>query len=178
MRDLSLHILDIIENSVRAGAENISLLIDEDVIKNLLTVKIKDDGDGIDNEMLKNVTSPFTTSRTTRKVGLGLSLLKQASEIAEGKFKINSKKGKGTDVIATFKYNHIDRKPLGNIMETIISAILMSPEIEYKFKHRKNNKVFEFDTVKIKKSLCVGQLNDIKILNSLKKIFNNKFIEV
>jgi hypothetical protein len=178
MRDLSLHILDIIENSVNAGAKNISLLIDEDIGKNLLKVQIKDDGKGMGNKMLKNVTDPFTTTRTTRKVGLGLSLIKQAAEIAGGNLKINSKKGKGTDVIATFKYDHIDRKPLGDIMETLISAILMSPDVEYKFKHRKNNKVFEFDTIKIKKSLCVAQLIDIKILNSLKKVFNNKFIEV
>lgn len=178
MRDISLHILDIAENSVKAGAKNIIIKIDEDEKKNLLTLEISDDGSGMKKEFAKKAANPFVTSRTTRKVGLGISLLKNAANAAEGDLKILSEENKGTKIKAWFKYNHIDRKPIGNIAETIISLILMSPGINIKYTHRKNDEEFEFDTKEIKKQLDVITLNNNEILKELKVLINNKLKEL
>ncbi len=178
MRDISLHVLDIAENSVKAGAKNITITINEDEKKNLLILEITDDGSGMSKELTGKAHDPFVTSRTTRKVGMGISLLKNAANAAEGDLKISSKENKGTNIKAWFKYNHIDRKPIGNIAETIISLILMSPDIEIKYTHRKNDEEFMFDTNEIKKQLEVITLNNNEILKELKVLINNKLKEI
>lgn len=123
MENLSLHILDIVENSIRAGAKNILIEIVEDKKKDLLTVRINDDGMGMDECILKGVLDPFFTTKSGKRVGLGLSLLSQASELAEGKLTIDSKKREGTRVKATFKLSHPDIKPMGDMIETIAVLI-------------------------------------------------------
>lgn len=178
MRDISLHILDIAENSVKAGAKNITIKITEDEKKNLLTLEISDDGSGMKKEFVKKAHNPFVTSRTTRKVGMGISLLKNAANAAEGDLKIESAEKKGTKIKAWFKYDHIDRKPIGNIAETIISLILMSPDIIIRYVHKKNDEKFEFDTNEIKKQLEVISLNNNEILKELKVLINNKLKEL
>jgi len=112
MQDLSLHILDIIENSINAGAKRVEIMINEDLEKDILSIEIKDNGEGIDRETLEKVLDPFYTTRTTRRVGLGLSLLSQSAKEAEGDISIKSEKGVGTAVHAYFKHSHIDRRPL------------------------------------------------------------------
>ncbi len=178
MRDISLHILDIAENSVKAGAKNIIILVDEDIKKNELTLEITDDGKGMKQELAEKAADPFVTSRTTRKVGLGISLLKEATKAADGGLKILSKENVGTKIKAWFKYDHLDRKPLGNIAETIISLILMSANAEISYIHRKNGEEFIFDTKEIKKQLDVITLNNSEILKGLKVLINNKLKEI
>jgi len=160
MEDLSLHILDIVENSVRAKASKIEIIISEDKKKDLLSVEISDNGIGMDEKIVENVLDPFFTSKTTRRFGLGLPILSEAAKAANGNLSIKSKKGEGTKIKAKFKYSHIDRKPLGNISQTIITSIIGNPEIDLIYIHKKNNHKYYLDTRKIK-----GQLKD-KPLNS------------
>jgi len=151
MEDLSLHILDIVENSIRARAKKIEIKIIEEKKKDLLTIEIIDDGKGMDEKTLKDVLDPFFTTKNTRKVGLGLSLLAQSAEESGGSIKIESKTGQGTKVKATFGYSHIDRKPLGDIYESLKVLITANPDINFIYKYQKDNKDYHLDTKGIKK---------------------------
>lgn len=137
MEDLSLHILDIVENSINADAKNIHIKVEEDEERDLLIMEINDDGKGMSQEMLKKVLDPFFTTRTTRKVGLGLSLLAQAARASGGDIEIKSEEGYGTRVKATFGYTHIDRQPLGEIEETLKILVLSHPEINFVYEHKR-----------------------------------------
>ncbi len=152
MREISLHIMDIAQNSISAGAKNIYIEVYENINENILKITIIDDGKGIDSDILDNVTDPFVTSRKTRKVGLGLSLFEAACKRCDGGLSVKSKLGEGTEVTAILKYDHIDRAPIGRISDTIVSLIL-SGDIDIKYKHRVNDKIFEFDTKEIKKTV-------------------------
>jgi anti-sigma regulatory factor (Ser/Thr protein kinase) len=170
MQDLSLHILDIVENSIDAGATKIEIVINENIKNNKLTMKIKDNGKGISKKTLKAVVDPFYTTKKTRRVGLGLSMLAQATREADGTFGITSKKSKGTTVTARFVYDHIDRKPLGDIAETIISLVATNGhKVDFIYKHRKNNKSYIFDTNTIKKELDAAPITNLEVLNILRK---------
>lgn len=153
MKELSLHILDIIQNSIAAGAKLVEILIDEQPEKNYLEFKIKDDGCGMDKDMLMRVIDPYTTGRTTRRVGLGIPLLKLACENTGGELKISSVKGEGTIVLARMGYNHIDREPLGDISGTMHQVITSYEEIDFIYCHVIGRKSFEFDTRELKKIL-------------------------
>lgn len=153
MLEISLHILDIVNNSVKAGATLIEVEINEQIEENTLTVIIEDNGCGMDSEFLKNVTDPFQTTRTTRKVGMGLSLFKAAAEAAGGKLEISSQKNVGTKVYAVFTHNHIDRQPLGDMSETMQILTSGNDSIDFIYRHIKNEKEFVFNTIEIKKIL-------------------------
>jgi len=131
MRDLSLHLLDMLTNSVSAGASRMVIRIMADQQNDLLTIRIEDNGKGMSPDFLKRVTNPFSTTRTTRKVGLGLSLFKEASDITGGNLKIESTVDMGTTVTATFGISSIDRIPLGNMGETISGLISSFPERDF-----------------------------------------------
>lgn len=137
MEDISLHILDIVENSIRANAKNIVIKISENRKEDYLTLLIEDDGKGMDKETLKKATDPFFTTKEGKKVGLGIPLLSQSAREGGGSLTINSEKGKGTKVYATFKLSNIDTKPLGNIDETIKVLRLSHPEINFIFEYKK-----------------------------------------
>jgi signal transduction histidine kinase len=122
MREITLHLLDIAENSVAAGAKNIDIYIEENLLKDRLYLSIEDDGKGMDEETVKAITDPFTTSRTERKVGLGIPLLKNAAEACEGSLTVTSALGKGTKIEATFQHSHIDRMPLGDVGHNIFTC--------------------------------------------------------
>lgn len=149
MEDLSLHILDIAENSVRAGAKNINIELIENTRADILTLTIADDGCGMDGETLKKAISPFFSTKGKR-IGLGLSLLHQSAIEASGDFSIESEPNKGTKVIASFRLSHIDRKPLGNIKETLKALIIANPEIRFVYKYRKGKKTLFFDTKEVR----------------------------
>lgn len=153
MRELSLHILDIAKNSVKAGASLIEIIIDEDTEKNLLSVEICDNGCGMDEELLKRVRDPFTTTRTTRKVGMGIPLFAAAAEACRGGLTIESKVGTGTCVSVRFEYDHIDRAPLGDMAGTMETLISGSPEIDFLYRHTKNGREFVMDTRKLREIL-------------------------
>ena len=153
MREIALHILDIVQNSVVAGATEIGVDICEDIPKDTLTVVITDNGCGMSEEFLRKVVDPFTTKRTTRKVGLGIPLYKMAAENTGGSFDIQSKEGEGTVVTAVFGHSHIDRQPLGDMAGTMLSLFTSYESIGFLYKHKVNQNEFEVDTKELKKVL-------------------------
>jgi hypothetical protein len=153
MKDLSLHILDIVQNSIRAKARLIEIEISELPECDQLIISISDDGSGMSDEQLQQASDPFYTSRTTRKVGLGLSLLKQNAETTGGSFSIDSKLNQGTTVKAIFGYNHIDRPVLGDLVGTLVLLICSPGDTDYVFKHQTPFGEFELDTREIRQTL-------------------------
>ena len=153
MLELSLHILDIVNNSIKANATEIEIEVNEQVSKNLLSISIIDNGLGMDENFLKTVTDPFKTTRTTRKVGMGLSMFKAAAEATGGKLEIFSKKNVGTRVLATFVYDHIDRQPIGDMAETMLTLVCGNEEIDFIYRHIKDDKKFILETKQIKEIL-------------------------
>ena len=153
MEDLSLHILDIAENSVAAKADRIEIRLAIDKKKDLLSLEIIDNGTGMDKDTIKKALDPFYTSKTVRRVGLGLSLLSESAKAANGKLTIESEKGKGTRVRAEFLFSHIDRKPLGDIDQTIITLVMGNPDIDFFYEIKKNNHTHRVDTRTIKTEL-------------------------
>ena len=150
MKELSLHILDIMQNSIVAGASLVELTVIEDKEADVLKFTISDNGCGMSSEMLKRVTDPFTTSRTTRKVGMGIPLLKLAAENTGGGIELSSEVGVGTVISATFGYSHIDRQPLGDMAETILGIVASYEETDFVYIHRVNDKEYKLDTREIK----------------------------
>ncbi len=153
MKEISLHILDIMQNSVTAAADLIELTVVEDEKNDILSFSVKDNGKGMSEELLLSVTDPFTTGRTTRKVGLGIPLLKHACELTGGKIDIKSKLGEGTVISATFVYSNIDRQPLGNMSETMHQLITSYEDVDFIYSHKVNDKEFMVDTREFKKIL-------------------------
>jgi K+-sensing histidine kinase KdpD len=146
VEDLSLHILDIVENSIRARASTVNIKVVEDTRKDVLTIEIKDDGRGIDSETMKSVLDPFFTTKEVRRVGLGLALLKQSAEESGGDVKIRSKVGAGTRVKAVFNYGHIDRKPMGKMDATLATLIVANPEVDFIYEHDSDGTKYRLDT--------------------------------
>lgn len=167
MKELSLHILDIVQNSIRAKAREIEIVIDEAINDNRLEIKIKDNGKGIDKDLLEEIKNPFATTRTTRKIGLGIPLLAESCVRAEGDLEVESELGLGTTITGVFKFDHIDRAPIGDIVNTITMLILSSPEIRYIFTYRVNELDFTMDTDEIKKVLQGVPINDLSIIKWL-----------
>ncbi|MBR6529173.1 MAG: ATP-binding protein [Firmicutes bacterium] len=166
MTELSLHILDIVQNSIKAGADLIEVTVNEDMAANLLVIEINDNGCGMEEDFLKDVVNPFRTTRTTRKVGLGLSLFKNACELTGGNLDITSKVGVGTKVKATFVHNSIDRQPLGDMASTMATIIGGHDQIDYIYVHSINNASFEFSTKEIRKVLGEEvELSNLDVLN-------------
>lgn len=153
MREISLHILDIVQNSVVAGATKIEVYVDEDIATDKLIVKIADNGCGMSKEFLEKVIDPFTTKRTTRKVGLGIPLFKTAAEATDGSFDIQSEEGKGTCVTAVFGYSHIDRQPLGDMADTMLGLFTSYENVDFFYQHKIGEKEFEVETAELKKVL-------------------------
>jgi len=164
LRELALHLLDIAENSVAAHARNITLTVNEDLAHDRLRMSVEDDGKGMDEEMVAQVVDPFVTSRTTRKVGLGIPLLKAAAEACNGFLTITSEKGKGTLVVVEFQHSHIDRMPLGDVAGTVLSLVIAFPAVHWKLIYRVNDQEFEFDDLPIKETLDGVSLTEPQIL--------------
>jgi len=169
MEDLSLHILDIVENSINAGAKNVTVRMIENARTDKMIIEIKDDGKGMNPEEIKQATDPFFTSRTTRKVGLGLSLIQEATDMANGTLVIRSTKGRGTKIAATFQRSHIDRKPIGNIMATLMMLIVGNPDVEFRFIHKRDNEKFELDTRKMKNKIRGSNIHSANALTVVRK---------
>ncbi len=153
MRELALHILDIVQNSVVAGAGVITITIEEDSSKDRLAFSIADDGKGMDEETIAKVTDPFYTTRTTRKVGLGLPMLKETALSCGGSFAIDSRPGEGTVVSASYQRSHIDRPPLGDMVSTMLAVLLGNEEINIRYSHRRDQQVFAFESGEMKEVL-------------------------
>lgn len=173
MRELALHLLDIAENSVSAHAGTIQISVIEDFTADRLRMIVEDDGKGMDAEMVARVTDPFVTSRTTRKVGLGIPLLKAAAEACEGFLTIESAVGQGTKVVVEFQHSHIDRMPLGNLESTILTLLIGSPEVRWIFHYTAGDQTFEFDSQPIIETLDGIPLTDPAILAYLREMIRD-----
>jgi hypothetical protein len=178
MKDLSLHILDIVQNSIRANASLISIEISELPEKDQLITTITDNGCGMSPEQLQRAIDPFYTSRTTRKVGLGLSLFKQNAEMTGGSFSIESELGKGTIVTAVFGLNHIDRPIIGDLTGTLLLLICTPEGPDYVFKHQTPSGDFTLDTREIKQTLENVPINHPNIRNFLKEMIQENLEQI
>lgn len=167
MRELSLNILDIARNGLEAGADYIQVTIE--VTAEIIRIVIEDNGKGMDSEKVARVQDPFTTDRTTRKVGLGIPLFKMSALMAEGDFAISSLPGKGTKLEATYKRESIDRMPLGAIEDTIIALIGERPNANYKLIYKVEAEQFEFCTKEIKEQLEEIEITNAEVLMWIKK---------
>ncbi len=164
MKELSLNILDITQNSVKANADLIEIKVTESIKSDIVSITITDNGCGMTEEFLAKVTDPFVTSRTTRKVGLGIPLLRQQALDTGGTFDIKSKVGVGTSVYAQFKLTHLDRAPIGDMPSTMITLISAKPDIRYVYTHITDNGSFVFDTDEIKQMLEGVPITEPEIL--------------
>jgi len=157
MREITLHLLDLAENSVSAGAQTVIITVCEDLLADQLTASIEDNGRGMDAETVRRVTDPFYTSRTTRKVGLGIPLLKGAAEECNGGLTIASTPGAGTRVEVIFQHSHIDRMPLGNLSGTFLGLTVGHPDTHWIFRYTARGsaaeKTYEFDDQPVKETL-------------------------
>ena len=168
MKDLSLHILDIAENSINASATEISIKIIEDTRENILSIEISDNGKGMDEETIQKVYDPFFTTKACKRTGLGIPLLAQSAKECSGDLTIKTEKGKGTTIYVSFQYDHIDRKPLGAIGDTLIVLIASHPEIDLIFEHRRNDSIYSLNTSEIRKELDGVPVNAPAVINYIK----------
>lgn len=178
MRELSLHLLDIAENSIAAGARNITIEINENSKVDLLKLMVIDDGRGMDEETVKKVIDPFVTSRTTRKVGLGIPLLKEAAEACNGSLTITSEIGKGTEIVVTFQRSHIDRMPLGDIATTFLNLLVANPQIHWIFNYAADDQEFQLDDREIKDVIGNILLTEPDIIGFLRELIKNGIEQV
>ena len=152
MKDLSLHILDVVENSLRSKPTRVEILLTEDLERDLLVLEIKDDGEGMDPDTLSRATDSFFTSKADKKFGLGLPLLAQAAREAGGHMDISSSRGGGTTLRAVFKRSHPDRKPLGDIAATVETLVVGNPGVDFLYEHKSGAEITRFDTREISAS--------------------------
>ncbi len=162
MDDLAMHVLDIAENSIEAGAGTLRVDLLENPEADTLVIEVRDDGPGMSPDQLARAQDPFFTTRTTRKVGMGLSLLAEAARAAGGDFGIESVPGQGTVVRASFRYGHIDRAPVGDIETTLMVLLAGHPELSIHFRHCVRNAVFELDSGDIPPGDLPGRLSGMR----------------
>lgn len=178
MQELALHILDLVQNSVRAEATRIAIKVEEDTVKNQLTFTIDDNGKGMEESFVQRLRDPFTTTRTLRKVGLGIPFVAQMCRECEGDLVIESQKGRGTKIKATMKYDHIDRLPLGSMAKTLITLIMAKPTIHYCYTYVYNEEIFQLDSKKIQEVLGDVPINNYEILEWLQAFIEEGTLEV
>lgn len=169
MAEICAHIMDIVANSITAEAKKVNIFIAQDKKQDLLTVKVVDDGKGMSGEMSEKVQDPFFSTKTGRKVGLGIPLFKGTTEHCGGDFYLKSKIGEGTEIFASFALNHPDLPPLGNLKDTILVMIVSNPEVNFSFSYTINGKEFTLDTEEIKAQLGDIPINHPEVINFLGK---------
>lgn len=150
MLELSMHILDIVENSVNAGATQVTVSIEENQKLDRLNIEITDNGKGMDDAMVGKALDPFVTTKEGKRVGLGLSMLSEAARKAGGEMTMDSRPGKGTSIRATFELTHLDRQPLGDMTETMITLIIGNPDVEFRYSHKTNTSTLTWSTARIR----------------------------
>jgi hypothetical protein len=153
MRELALHVLDLVQNALEAGAKQVILEIVEDSVSDVLIIRVIDNGCGISEELQKRILDPFVTTRVTRIVGLGLPLLDMTTRQCGGYLNIKSKPGAGTTVEASFKHSNIDRPPLGRLAETVKAIIIANPNLDFIYQHTVNGSIFRVTTRELREAL-------------------------
>jgi len=159
MRELSMHILDIAQNSIAAGAKMVRIDVVEDRAADTMTIIVADDGSGMDADTAQRVRDPFVTSRTTREVGLGIPLFAAAAERCGGGLQIASTPGAGTTVKAVFGLSHIDRAPLGDMAGTVMALSVCNPDVDFVYNRVQGDESFHFDTREVRAELGGVPLN-------------------
>jgi len=168
MRELSLNVLDIAQNSITAGASLVEIELNIFELEDRFEIVIRDNGKGIEEEFLNKITDPFVTTRTTRKVGMGLPLFKYSAEQSGGRFEITSKVGIGTVVKGVYIISSIDRMPLGNIEDTLITLIISSNKVDILFSVKSDRGNGYLDTREIKKVLDGVPIDSIEVIEFIK----------
>ena len=173
MNDLSLHIIDIIQNSLSAGASLIGLTVDEQPAAGRLTVTIKDDGQGMEAAQVDRLSDPFFTSRTTRRVGMGIPLYTQSARQAGGDVTVSSTPGEGTTVEAWFDMNNIDLPPMGDIPGAVVLMASANPGTEFVFEYIYAGESYVFDTRQVREALGGLPLSDPGVMNAVTEMMEN-----
>ncbi len=178
MKELALHLLDIAENSLAAGAHHVTIKVVEDTHNDRLIMEVCDDGKGMDPEMVARVVDPFVTTRTTRKVGLGIPLLKAAAEACNGCLEIESEVGKGTCVRVSFQRSHIDRMPLGDLAGTLLTLLVGNPLVNWTFIYQVDGETYTFESQPILEILQDVPLTEPRVLAYLRQELENGISQV
>ncbi len=178
MKEQALHILDIVQNSIVANATLIEVVVDANADADTLIISVIDNGKGIPADMLEKITDPYITTRTTRRVGMGLPLLKDACELTGGSLSISSEVGKGTHLQAMLKFSHIDRQPLGDITGVIMLLINANPQIDFIYRHSLNGNEYVFDSREVKEALDGIAINEPEVYRMLKEMISLNLDEI
>jgi anti-sigma regulatory factor (Ser/Thr protein kinase) len=153
VRELALHVLDLLQNAREAGATSVELRVEEDGAADRLTIEVADNGRGMEEETVRRITDPFFTTRKTRHVGLGLPLLASAAERCSGSLAVESAPGRGTRVTASFRLGHIDRAPLGDLPSTLLCFLLGEPYCDLMYTHRRDATECSLDTRRVREAI-------------------------
>ncbi|MFA7116713.1 MAG: ATP-binding protein [Bacteroidales bacterium] len=172
MNNLSMHILDIVQNSIRAEASNIELLVHEDIDNDRLIIKVSDNGKGMTPEQVKKLKDPFFTSRTTRRVGLGIPLLTQTAEQTGGSVVVTSELGKGTITKAVFSYSNIDRPPMGPLGNSVTLLATANPEINFTFIYKFKSLEYRFNNLQVSEILGEISINSPSIFKYINEMIS------
>lgn len=162
-----MHILDLAQNSIAAGATRIEIGVAADSKADTLSISITDNGRGMEPNLLSAVTDPFTTTRTTRRVGLGVPMMAEAARACGGSFEIDSRPGEGTSLTAGFRLSHIDRAPLGDIAATLVSLVAANPDVSVRYEHTVDGSEFVLDTDEVTARLDGVPINEGPVLRWL-----------
>lgn len=169
MRELSMHILDLAQNSIAAGASRIEIDVSADTKTDRLAISVKDNGRGMPGEFAEKVTDPFTTTRTVRRVGLGIPMFAESARACDGELAVQSTPGRGTTVTADYRLSHIDRAPLGDIASTLVALIAANPEIEIRYRQTVDGREFVLDTEQIKAELEGVPISEAPVLKWIRE---------
>jgi len=178
MLELALHILDIAENAVRAGAGIVRITLNEQVRADRLTMEVADDGAGMSDAELQRAIDPFYSTKKVRRVGLGLPMLADAAQRAGGCFEIHSREGVGTRVVVTFQLSHLDRQPLGDLEGSLITLLVGNAGVDFIFRHRRGKKGFTLDTRKIRREIGGIPLNHPEVIRFVKQYIRDGLSDI
>ncbi len=178
MKDLSLHIMDIVQNAISAQASLIEIGMNEDRVNNALVISVSDNGRGMDAALLQKVSDPYYTTRTSRKVGLGIPLLKHNAEQSGGSLIIESEPGKGTMLVATFVLDHIDRPAMGDVAGVLSLLTGANPDIEFVYSHQIDEREYVYDTRAVKEVLDDMPVNEPQVMKYLKEMIKENLAEL
>ena len=175
MEELALHILDLAENSIAAGARRVEIRVRELPDQDRVSIEITDDGAGMDQETLRKARDPFFTTRTTRRVGLGLPLFEQAVKAAGGEFRLESRPGEGTKVTGILQCSHPDRQPLGDVAGTLLTLVIGNPEVEFDYLHQASDGEVSFRSSDVRTQLGGIPLNSPAGIAAVRKKLKGEF---
>ncbi|VBB45815.1 ATPase/histidine kinase/DNA gyrase B/HSP90 domain protein [uncultured Paludibacter sp.] len=177
MVDLAMHTMDIVQNSIRAGAKNIEIEFLENSNENTLTFCVKDDGKGMNKEMLAKLSDPFFTTRTTRKIGLGVPFLKMTSEQTGGFLEVESTEKEGTKIKAVYKTDHPDCLPLGDLAGYIVLLLAANKDVHFRFQYTFDKNSFTLDTAELTKE-GITDFQSAEIISAIKEYISENLKEL